>query len=192
MSNNPNPDNYLETRKRFFAKPLPPEYSAEWAQILAQPLPEESERKASMLEFRIANLPLAIASHLVKAVTAPLTVCPVPHRDNTAFLGLVAYAGDVIPCVSLARILGAADTITAAEPRTIVLEEHPGERWSFRVDAVLGVSTGTIRDLDANNTETSTHLDKAWSDCLFEDERGNLIPILRPETLFRRLQRATA
>jgi chemotaxis signal transduction protein len=187
----PQLDARLQARKRFFAQPIPPGYSAEWAEILAQPLPEESELKDSMLEFRIADLPLAISSRLVKAVTAPLAVCPVPHRDNTAFLGLVAFAGDIIPCVSLARILGAADAITAAESRTIILEERPGERWAFRVDAVLGVSTGTVHDRKQHTGQLS-QLSSDWTDLLFEDERKQLIDILRPETLFQRLQRATA
>jgi len=178
----------IEQRRNFFARPTPPGYAAEWAEILAQPIPEDTERKDSMLEFRIASLPLAIASRYVKAVTAPLIVCPVPHRGNTAFLGLVAYAGDIIPCCSLARILGAAD---GAEARTIVLEQRPGERWAFPVDAVLGVSTGILHDRHHHATDAG-QLGKDWSDCLFEDERGQMIDTLRPETLFQRLQRATA
>jgi len=187
---NPQFTKRIEDRKRFFARPMPEGYAAEWAQILAQPLPTETDRKDSMLEFRIADLPLAIASRYVKAVTTPLVVCPVPHRDNTAFLGLVAFAGEVIPCCSLARILGAADSTKGAEARTIVLEQRPGERWAFPVDAVLGVSTGKLHD---RPEEGSTgQLGEEWSDCLFEDERGQMIDALRPETLFQRLQRATA
>ena len=182
----------LEQRQRFFARAIPAGYAAEWAEILAQPIPESTERKDSMLEFRIASLPLAIASRYVKAVTSSLVVCPVPHRDNTAFLGLVAFAGDIIPCCSLARILGAADSTKGAEARTIVLEQRPGERWAFPVDAVLGVSTGILHDRQTEQTKGAGQLGKDWSDCLFEDERGQMIDTLRPETLFRRLQRATA
>jgi len=182
----------LEGRNRFFGQPMPVGYAAEWAEILAQPVPEDTERKDSMLEFRIASLPLAIASRYVKAVTTPLIVCPVPHRDNTAFLGLVAFAGDIIPCCSLARILGAADSTKGSEARTIVLEQRPGERWAFPVDAVLGVSTGTVHDRNDEHATGAGQLGKDWSDCLFEDERGRMIDTLRPETLFQRLQRATA
>jgi len=188
----PNLDARIARRKRFFARPMPPGYAAEWARILEQPLPEDIEHKDSMLEFRIASLPLAIASRWVKAVTSPLVVCPVPHRDNTAFLGLVAYAGEVIPCCSLARILGAADSTKGAEARTIVLEQRPGERWAFPVDAVFGVSTGTIHNRSTGSEPDAGQLGKDWSDSLFEDERNQKIDILRPETLFQRLQRATA
>jgi len=181
----------IEDRKRFFARPMPEGYAAEWAQILAQPIPTDIERKDSMLEFRIADLSLAIASRFVKAVAAPLVVCPVPHRDNTAFLGLVAYAGEVIPCCSLARILNAADSTKGSEARTIVLEQRPGERWAFPVDAVLGVSTGKLHD-HPDERVSAGHLGKEWCDCLFEDEHGQMIDTLRPETLFQRLQRATA
>ena len=188
----PTLDAHIARRQRFFARPMPPGYAAEWARILQQPLPEELERKESMLEFRIASLPLAIASRWIKAVTTPLIVCPVPHRDNTAFLGLVAFAGDIIPCCSLARILGAADSTKGSEARTIVLEQRPGERWAFPVDAVLGVSTGTVHDRNDEHATGAGQLGKDWSDCLFEDERGRMIDTLRPETLFQRLQRATA
>ena len=135
---------YMEHRKRFFARAMPQGYAEEWAQILEQPMPAAVKREDSMLVFRIAELPLAISSRWVKAVTPPLVVCPVPHRDNTAFLGLVAYAGEIIPCCSLARILGAADSTAGNEARTIVLEQRPGERWAFPVDAVMAISPGTL------------------------------------------------
>jgi chemotaxis signal transduction protein len=176
-------------RRRFFAQPTPPGYAAEMAAMLAPLIPEQTTHQASMLEFRIADLPLALASRFVKSIGTPLTVCPLPHRNNTAFLGLVAFAGEIIPCVSLARILGAADAITASEPRSVVLEERPGERWAFRVDAVLGISTGTIHNRD---DRTEARLPKEWSFSLFEDEKGQFVDVLRPETLFQRLQRAIA
>jgi chemotaxis signal transduction protein len=177
---------YMETRKRFFSQPMPEGYAEEWAHILEQPMPVMAKREDSMLVFRIAELPLAISSQWVKAVTPPLVVCPVPHRDNTAFLGLVAYAGEIIPCCSLARILGAADSTDGKEARTIVLEERPGERWAFPVDAVTGVSPGTLHPHEADR-----QMGKEWSDTLFEDDRGHRANALLPSTLFHRLQRAT-
>ena len=185
---------YMETRKRFFSRPMPEGYAAEWAHILEQPIPKVAKREDTMLVFRIAELPLAIASRWVKAVTPALVVCPVPHRDNTAFLGLVAYAGEIIPCCSLARILGAADSTVGDEARTIVLEQRPGERWAFPLDAVVGVTPGTLHPQPgASGTEGSNaQLSSEWSESLFEDERGHRIDALRPETLFHRLQRATA
>src|ERR1700728_3663344 len=85
----------LEQRRRFFSRAMPEGYAEEWARILERPMPAVPEREDSMLMFRIADLPLAISSHWVKAVTPLLTICPVPHRVNAAFLGLVAYAGEV-------------------------------------------------------------------------------------------------
>jgi len=188
---------HLQQRKRFFSRSVPEGYAEDWARILEQPLPEETRRKDSVLEFRIATMHLAVSSRWVKAVAAPLVLCPVPHRDNTAFLGLVAYAGEVIPCCSLARMLGAADSTAGNDARTIVLEERPGERWAFPVDAVLGINSGSLHDRVAayHTSEDSPmpiQLSTEWSDCLFEDERGNRLDVLRPETLFLRLQRATA
>jgi len=177
----------LEARQKFFARPIPEGYSEEWAVELAKPIPEEQETKASMLEFRIGELVMALESRYVKAVTEALVICPVPHRNNTAFLGLVAFAGEVIPCVSLARILGAADAITATDARTIVLEERQGERWAFRVHAVLGVSTGSLHERSEDGK-----LNKEWCESVFEDERKQHIEVLKPQTLFQRLQRATA
>jgi chemotaxis signal transduction protein len=188
---------HLKQRKRFFSRAVPEGYAEDWARILEQPLPEETRRKDSVLEFRIANLHLAISSRWVKAVAAPLVVCPVPHRDNTAFLGLVAYAGEVIPCCSLARMLGAADSTAGNDARTIVLEERPGERWAFPVDAVMAISSGTLHDRltaphPSENSAPANQLSTEWSDCHFEDDRGNKLDVLRSETLFQRLQRATA
>jgi len=178
----------LVARQRFFARPIPEGFSEEWAAALAQPLPETQDTKASILEFRIGDLQMGIASRYVKAVTPALTICPVPHRNNTAFLGLAAFAGEVIPCVSLARILGASDAVTTVDAKTIVLEERPGERWAFRVHAVLGVSTGSTHE---RGTEDGNKLSSDWCDSVLEDERNQRINILKPETVFQRLQRAT-
>ena len=178
----------IRERRRFFARPMPEGYAEEWARILEQPAPERPENEDSMLEFQIADLPLAISSRWVKAVSPTLQVCPVPHRSNTAFLGLVAFAGEIIPCCSLARILGAADSVKGAEARTIILEERPGERWAFPVDAVIGVSRGTLHPKESEGSR----LGSAWSDYMFEDERSQKIDALRPATMFERLQRATA
>jgi hypothetical protein len=74
-----------------------------------------------------------------------------------------------------------------------VLEERPGERWSFRVDGVLGVSMGSIHERREDDGDGQKHrLSKDWSDSVFEDERKQRIDILKPEFLFQRLQRATA
>jgi chemotaxis-related protein WspD len=182
----------IAQRQRFFAKPLPEGYAEELAAVLAA-VPLAATRLASVLEFRIASLSLAIPLRWVKSVSPLLALCPVPHRDNTAFLGLVAYAGQVIPCCSLARILGAADSIKSDEARTIVLEQRPNERWAFPVDGVLGVNT---RNLDAQPDDlailNTAQLAADWRDALYFDDRGTLIELLRPETLFQRLQRATA
>ena len=179
----------VERRQRFFARPMPPGYAEEWAKVLAEPSQAAEQRKDSMLEFRIGGLTLALSTRWVKAVTPPLTVCRVPHRDNTAFLGLVAYAGEVIPCCSLARILGAADAAQGAEARTVVVEQAAGERWAFSVDSVLQVSTGKLHDRDGRG---EVNLPDDWSECLFEDERGATVDVLRAETLFARLERAIA
>lgn len=182
----------IARRKRFFAQPAPPGYAEEWAAVLAA-IPPAKSHAISVLEFRIANLELAVSLHWVKAVTDRLALCPVPHRDNTAFLGLVAFGGDVIPCCSLARILGAADSIQSGDARTIVLEERPGERWAFPVDAVLGVSRRSMEtEHETDKAKGTTQLAAEWRELAYQDDRNVTIEMLRPETLFQRFGRAIA
>ena len=149
---------------------------------------ETSQGKpVAAFRFRLGATTLALSLRVVKAVAEQRTVCAVPYRHNAAFLGLVTYAGDVLPCCSLAKILGIATEVTvpAQKARLIILEERPGERWAFPADAVLGVASGR---LEARNVpaEVSTE----WAEHILVDESGAAVNLLKPETLFARFAQA--
>ena len=146
-------------------------------------------QRTSALRFRLGAMTLAIPSRVVKAVAERRKVCAVPYRRHTAFLGLVAYGGDILPCCSIARLLGAAefDTAPATErdARTIILEERAGERWAFPVDAVLGIVSGTLEVATA-----ASALSSEWTEHALRDDSGVCVELLRPDTVFARFARA--
>lgn len=133
----------------------------------------------AVVVFRAAGMELGIRAGVVKAVLERVPVCRVPRR-NGALLGLVAYAGEVLPCCSAARLLGLAGKEEVG--RVVVLEERVGARWAVMVDAVLGVPSVQAA-ADAGERA-------AWSDGFVVGEQGETIAMVRTESLFAKLLQA--
>ncbi|MDF3837473.1 chemotaxis protein CheW [Cupriavidus basilensis] len=70
------------------------------------------------LVFRIGDEWLALPAAVLAEVTAPCPVHSLPHRRHAAVLGLASVRGNLLVCISLARLLGqdpaAGATATAA------------------------------------------------------------------------------
>ncbi|AJG24529.1 Chemotaxis signal transduction protein [Cupriavidus basilensis] len=60
----------------------------------------------SCLVFRIGDEWLALPAGALALVTAPCPVHSLPHRRHAAVLGLASVRGNLLVCISLARLLG--------------------------------------------------------------------------------------
>ncbi|MGO4331651.1 chemotaxis protein CheW [Cupriavidus sp. 2TAF22] len=60
----------------------------------------------SCLVFRIGEEWLALPAEALAEVTAPCPLHSLPHRRHAAVLGLVSVRGNLLVCISLARLLG--------------------------------------------------------------------------------------
>lgn len=178
-------DRYADRRALFVHQP-PEGYADEMAAVLARAPEEEPGFTASMLVFRLAGLTLALPSRMLAAVSRSLVPYPLPHRRSGPVLGLVAHRGEVIPCCSLARLMGVADAAASgAQARTLILQDEHRKFWAIPVDAVLSISTGAVREeTDAPTGE--------WMHGVFDDVHGLTAQVLRVGHLMERMRRAIA
>jgi chemotaxis signal transduction protein len=178
-------DRYAD-RRALFAHMQPEGYADEMAEVLARVPEEEPGSTASMLVFRLAGLTLALPSRMLAAVSRSLVPYPLPHRRSGPVLGLVAHRGEVIPCCSLARLMGVADAAASgAQARTLILQDEHHKLWAIPVDAVLSISTGAVRqDADAPAGD--------WMHGVFDDVHGLTAQVLKADHLMKRMKRAIA
>lgn len=117
------PEALAAAARRFFDRPAPAGYLAEWAEWLAKP-PERRGRAedddgdeapglvkgVSVLIFRLNSEWLAFATRAVVETTLIQPVHHVPHRSNGVLLGLVNLRGQLQLCFSLYGLLGVEDS----------------------------------------------------------------------------------
>ena len=178
-------DRYAD-RRALFAHQPPEGYADEMSEVLARVPEQDPDFTASMLVFRMAGLTLALPSRMLAAVSRSLAPYPLPHRRSGPVLGLVAHRGEVIPCCSLARLMGVADAAASgADARTLILQDEHHKLWAIPVDAVLSISTGAVR------SEAVTHTGE-WVEGVFEDVHGLTAQVLSGGHLMERMKRAIA
>ena len=175
------------SERNLFARPLPPGYRDELQALVAERPADPPRRTGSLLLFQLGELRLALPTRVASAVAPVLHIARIPHRSGTVLLGLTAFRGDIVPCCSLARILGVPQSPTGTA-RTLILEESAGRRWAVPIDAVLGVRMAAT-ELAQNKDDIP--LAAHWVQGSFNDDSGEFY-MLDSDTLFRQITLATA
>jgi chemotaxis-related protein WspD len=178
-------DRMSSERKNLFDRPLPYGYRDELQTQIAERPADPPRQTGSTLLFQLGGVCLGLPTHIASAVAPILHIARIPHRSGTVLLGLAAFRGDILPCCSLARLLGLPQA-QVGTARTLILEESPGRRWAVPIDGVLGVRiTG-----DQPSTEPAP-FGAQWLRGSFHDEAGDF-HLLDPDVLFRQITLATA
>lgn len=124
-------------------RPLPPEYRREWTAHVAGLKQRAGATDSSATLFRIGNEWLALNTALVQEVAEHRPLHSLPHRRLGIVLGLVNVRGELVICVSLARLLQLDRDVNRERARRsyhrlIVFNPETG-RFAFPVDEVHGV-----------------------------------------------------
>lgn len=135
---------YRSAAARLLDRPSPAGYVDEATELFAQLKTTERQRTQSAVVFRIAGEWLALATAMVVEIAAARAIHSLPHRRGGAVLGIANVRGQVLVCVSLARLLGVQDL---AESRTaaggaagrLMVVAHREGRIAFPVEEVHGV-----------------------------------------------------
>jgi chemotaxis-related protein WspD len=91
-------------------RPLPADYRRAGARHYAQQKKTGQATRLSAVLFRLANEWLALPTSVFQEVAALRTTHSLPHRHGGLLLGLVNERGELLICVSAARLLGIPST----------------------------------------------------------------------------------
>jgi chemotaxis-related protein WspD len=173
----------------------PPDYAAEWTRILAEAKPLQEEDVTSVLVFRVAREWLALRTAIFEEIIAPRPTHTVPGLRNRAFLGLVNMHGVLLPCMSLAEILGMGDpasapaaTGSAQATGRMAVVAGPDGRFVIAVDEIVGthrLAPAQRSPVPATVSRTPRH----FSSGVF-GYKGTVVGILDEEALFPALTRS--
>lgn len=151
----------------------PAEHLADWTSYVATPFTAPDADRRTLLIFRVGAEWLALPGRVVQEVSEHKPIHSLPHRRRGPILGLVSIRGELLVCLSLARVLGldphAAAPADHAHPRMLVLRRGDS-RMVCIVDDVHGlesVTSRTLADVPATIAKgSSTHANAVvpWRD----------------------------
>ncbi|MDD3148286.1 MAG: chemotaxis protein CheW, partial [Candidatus Riflebacteria bacterium] len=135
---------YSEAGRNLLEQAAPRDYLEEWTGEIARQKAPEAMGTLSLLIFRIEQEWLALPTTIFKEVTAVKSIHTIPHRSNNIFMGLVSIRGEILLCVSLARLLGLKQVKNAVQNRPhvysrMVVVGEGSDRWVFPVDEIQDI-----------------------------------------------------
>ncbi|MBN1290618.1 MAG: chemotaxis protein CheW [Candidatus Latescibacteria bacterium] len=134
---------YFKAAIRLFDKEIPEGYLEESTSLYANPEETEKPDIISVVVFRLNFEWLALKTKYLQEVTKMLPVHFVPFRTNNVFKGLVNINGVLVPCVSLANIIGLTgendvqSTLTVYKRMIVVGNDK--DRYVFIADEMIGI-----------------------------------------------------
>jgi len=170
---------------RLLDREPPAGYRAEWTEYLAKPAKSAEITTDSAMVFRVGAEWLALPSSWVGEVVPLRTIHSLPHRAGRALAGLVNVRGELLPCFSLERVLGAEATTTPSASRRLIVAGQGARRLVFRVDEVFGVLRydAARRQPAPGHSSLVKHL---------LDWNGRSLNLLETEALWSALERSAA
>ncbi|MCX6895218.1 MAG: chemotaxis protein CheW [Verrucomicrobia bacterium] len=134
---------YTAAGTKLLDRPLPAGYREEWTRRFAEAKADAAAGKESVLIFRVGHDWLALPTPVFQEVAERRPIHSLPHQRNAAVLGLANVRGELLVCVSLARLLGLpVAEKTEGRPacaRLLVAGWH-GQRTAFPVDEISGIT----------------------------------------------------
>jgi chemotaxis-related protein WspD len=162
--------------------------------VAAGPVPVDLDTR-SVVVFRIGAQWLALATSVFREIAALRAIHSLPQRRTGTVLGLANIRGELLVCLSLARILGLehADTCQTAQPRAadkrLLVMQREDHLAVCPVDEVFGVERFHEREL--RTVPTTLCRAGAYTNAVLS-WRQKLVAILDDELLFHTLTRSLA
>lgn len=185
---------YSNAGLQFLNRALPPGYRQEWTEYLAEKKKPEAGSRISVVIFRLGSEWLALPTHALQEVTEQRPIHSIPHRRRGVVLGLVNVRGELLVCVSLARLLGLDHGASPEELRSyygrLLILMWDGARLAFPADEVHGIHR--------LHPEDATHPPMMTAQAALTFTRGvfscqqKMVGLLDPEPLFSILNRSLA
>ena len=183
---------YSRAGLRLLDRPLLPEYRRAWTEHFAQKRVAAAPARTSALLFRISTEWLALPTPSFQEVAERRLVHSLPHRRQGIVLGLVNVRGELLICVSLARLLG-LDTSPIHQVQRqsydrLLVTHWDGRQFVFPAEEVRGIHRFQAPEL----TEPPATLAKsrlAYTKAILHWQ-GRTVGLLDADLLFSSLNRS--
>jgi Chemotaxis signal transduction protein len=114
---------YSTAARTLLDAPLPPDYTNLWTRHFAQPSVLAQAATHSVIIFRLGSEWLALPTVLCSEVADTRPIHTLPHRRNSAVLGIANVRGELLVCLSLTTILGLnINALSGQDSRNVALQ----------------------------------------------------------------------
>jgi chemotaxis-related protein WspD len=185
---------YSNAGSRLLRRTLPQGYRQEWTEHYAVMKTPAPGAKISAIIFRLGSAWLALPTQTFQEVTEQRPIHSIPHRGDGVVLGLVNVRGELLVCVSVARVLDLDQGASLEKLRSyynrLLVFLWEGSRLTCPADEVQGIyrlhPTEVARPamLNAKEALAFTQGVFAW--------RQKMVGLLDPQLLFSALNRSFA
>ncbi len=133
----------------------PPGYLADRTRHFEQAVDRGESEKQSAIVFRIGSEWFALSTLAFDEIADQRAIHALPHRRGGGVLGLVNVRGELLICLSLAKIMGLEEAALAGPTkdrrgrRRLIILRHAEGRLAFPVDEVQSIHRFDPADLRA-------------------------------------------
>jgi chemotaxis-related protein WspD len=173
-------------------RPVPADYRQERTAYFAEARKPVTGHKTSVVIFRIGQEWLGLPTHVLQEVAEHGPVHSVPHRRHGVLLGLVNIRGELLPCVSVGRLLGLDPGASAEKLRTfydrLLVIVWEGKRLVFPAEEVYGIHRFQSEEM-AQPPSTLAKAALTFTQAVFPWQE-KWVGLLEPELLFSTMNRS--
>jgi chemotaxis-related protein WspD len=132
---------YLLAGRDLFERPVPSDWLEEWTESFAEEKAAETAGTVSVVICRVGEEWLALTAVRFLRIMNTRHIHTVPLRSGPVFLGLANIDGELVPCMSLSRIIGLpeAERETGNSVNRMALVELKGEHFALLADEIMEV-----------------------------------------------------
>jgi chemotaxis-related protein WspD len=185
---------YSAAGRKLLDREAPPGYRRYWTKHFSHPQKPSLSNRASAVIFRIGIEWLALATRVFREVAEQRTIHSLPHRRNGIVLGVTNVHGQLVPCISLGRLMGIGleTGVKKSSPgcERLIVAEWQQRALTFPVNEVHGVEwhdPGQIQAAPASVVGAGSNFTRGllpW--------RDSMVGWLDEELLFTALDRSLA
>jgi len=126
---------YAAAASALLDRAIPAGSLAERTEHFRRAKPSAAAETHSAIMFRVGSEWFALSTLVLDEVIDLRAIHSLPHRQSPIVLGLVNVRGELVVCVSIARLLGGEATAPGKQGRLLVVRHESG-RLAFPVDEV--------------------------------------------------------
>lgn len=118
-----------------------PKYLQTWADLIGKKPLQEPASSGSQLVFNLGGKWFGLAISFIKEIAPKTIIHKIPHRCHSACFGLINLKGNLIPCLSLEKLLQMPEEGEIDEPDIFrfVCFQKENDSWAFPVHRIAGI-----------------------------------------------------